>query len=581
MQAVLLAAGNSSRLHPFGGSTHKSTIEVMGKSLLQRTIEGLVTSGVTEIIIVDSKGNGVKDCLDSFSPSVPVRLVSHEGARGMGEALLEVREYLNSTFLLTHAHHVDVSDHISKLTASMSEDIVTLLVKKEENLSAYGGVRLGGDSVLELVEKPSDPHSLTHKVIGMYSLNEHFLNTLEKTPKAHYSFEDALCSMIKSNAVKAVETSEDVLSLKYPFHLFDIVSYVFSKTNGFVSPTAEISDSAILEGNIVVEDNVRIYENAVIKGPAYLGKGSIVGTNAVIRDGVSLEEGVKVGANMEIKHSLIGKHTTTHSGFLGDCIVGEGTKLAASFISGNVRLDRKEIGMIVKGEKVLSGHNHLGAFIGRNVRIGINVSTMPGVVIGSDSFVGPHTVVFHNVESGSTFYSKFQDVILKPPASSTMPPAAKERNTYVLFDIDYTLFDTGTFKESELKEYILYEEVVEAVQTLSGVVTLGIFSQGDVDFQKSKLVKTMIHDHFVEDHVHIVSDKHATIASIVDQYRDETLILVDDRLEILQEAKSLSGNVTTIWVKRGPFADAADTSVFTPDYTVSTLRDVLKIVTNL
>lgn len=579
MQAVLLAAGNSSRLHPFGGAAHKSTITLLGKSLLQRTIEALVSKGITNIVIIDSPENGVKKCLDSFSVPIPVQIVTHSGAKGMGESLLDAREYLEKTFILTHAHHIDIDRHVEMLVEKMSKEHVTLLVKKEQNLSAYGGLRLEGDTVVELIEKPTAPHGLTHKIIGLYGLNEQFLDSLETVNKEHYSFENALCSMIDTKKIKALETEDAVLSLKYPFHVFDILSYILENTDEYRSESSHIAQSAILEGKVIIEDNVEIFDNAVIKGPVYLGKGVVVGTNAVIRDTVSLEEGVKIGANMEVKHSVVGKNSTTHSGFLGDSVVGSSTKLAAQFVSGNVRLDRKEIALSVKGERVPSGHNHLGVFIGNNVRIGITVSTMPGVVIGSNSFVGPHTVVYRNVSEGVKFYSKFEDIIItEDPDTFSVP---KQKNTFVLFDIDYTLFDTASFKASELQEYLLYDEVIETLQSLSGVVTLGVFSEGDLDFQKTKLVKTLVQDHFQSDHVHIVSDKHATIQSIVGNYTDETLVLVDDRLDVLKNAKSVSKDVITIWIKRGPFAESADTSAFSPDYAVSSLSDVVKIVSNL
>jgi FMN phosphatase YigB (HAD superfamily) len=233
----------------------------------------------------------------------------------------------------------------------------------------------------------------------------------------------------------------------------------------------------------------------------------------------------------------------------------------------------------VKGQKVDSGVNHLGTFIGNNVKIGIRVSTMPGVIIGNNAVVGPQTVVFRNIDEGVTFYSRFHDIVEKIPDFETED--VSEKQTVVLFDIDYTLFDTGKFKESELSEYILYDEVIEVLETLGAVVKLGIFSEGDLDFQKTKLVNTLIHEHFAEEHVHIVNEKHATITTILEKYRDDKLILVDDKLEVLKMAKGLSQNVYTIWVKRGPFAERADEASFTPDARVTQLHELIKIISNV
>jgi N-acetylglucosamine-1-phosphate uridyltransferase (contains nucleotidyltransferase and I-patch acetyltransferase domains) len=46
----------------------------------------------------------------------------------------------------------------------------------------------------------------------------------------------------------------------------------------------------------------------------------------------------------------------------------------------------------------------MGAIIGDNVDIGVNVSLMPGVQIGSDAKIGPGTVIHENVKQGETVY---------------------------------------------------------------------------------------------------------------------------------------------------------------------------------
>ena len=57
------------------------------------------------------------------------------------------------------------------------------------------------------------------------------------------------------------------------------------------------------------------------------------------------------------------------------------------------------------------------------------------------------------------------------------------KNKVVLLDIDYTLFDTKTFKESSLKKYALYDEISAVLKDLANVAELGIFSKGEDTFQ--------------------------------------------------------------------------------------------------
>ena len=59
--------------------------------------------------------------------------------------------------------------------------------------------------------------------------------------------------------------------------------------------------------------------------------------------------------------------------------------------------------MIIKGKRVSSGRRKLGAVVGGYVKTGINVSLMPGIKIGSGSWIAPGAVVDHDVPAHS-FY---------------------------------------------------------------------------------------------------------------------------------------------------------------------------------
>jgi len=59
----------------------------------------------------------------------------------------------------------------------------------------------------------------------------------------------------------------------------------------------------------------------------------------------------------------------------------------------------------------------------------------------------------------------------------------------ILFDIDYTLFDTDFFKESKLLKHKIYDEVIGVLESLAEATTLGIFSKGETEFQKTKLLQ--------------------------------------------------------------------------------------------
>lgn len=153
------------------------------------------------------------------------------------------------------------------------------------------------------------------------------------------------------------------------------------------------------------------------------------------------------------------------------------------------------------------------------------------------------------------------------------------KNKVVLFDIDYTLFDTHKFKESQLKDYNIYQEVMGVLMQLSNLANLGIFSKGETKFQKTKLERTGMMKFFKDYNIHIFDDKNANLINILGKYKDSNLFLVDDKLGVLYSAKKHMGQVFTIWVKRGPFAqNQREISGFKPDAEVKNLSEVVKII---
>ena len=163
-----------------------------------------------------------------------------------------------------------------------------------------------------------------------------------------------------------------------------------------------------ITGKVIIGKNVKIGINTVINGPCYIGDNVIIGANNVLRGPLDLESGVTTGAFTEIKNCLIGKDTHIHSGYFGDSIVGENCRIGAGFTSANRRINRDNIFSSVKGQATDTKLTSFGCVIGSGSRLGVNVSTMPGVFIGRNAVIGPGTIVKENVEDNTTYYSEFK-----------------------------------------------------------------------------------------------------------------------------------------------------------------------------
>ena len=414
MQALILAAGESSRMRPLSNGAHKSMLTLLGKPLLQQVIEKLKEKEIIDIVVVIGKDSKIESFFgDGKELGVSLTYVVQENPSGVGEAILLAEKHLSKEFILLNAYHLEVDKVIDSILAKNTEGVEgVLLVKQTKNPWDYGIVSVEGNRVKQIVEKPEpgkEPSDL--RIIGIYLLSSSFLAELKKTPSEHYSLETALNAYVKKHNVVFVETKEETIVLKYPWDLLAIKDYLLKEVKSHRGENVSIADSAQITGEVWIEDNVTILEGACIKGPCYLGKNSYIGSNALLRNKVDVEENVVIGAYMETTNSIFMKGATTHSGFIGDSVVGDETKIGAQFCTANVRLDRETIKVLVKGKKVDSGLKHFGMIIGNDSLVGIKSSTMPGVIIGSKVSIGPSTTVLHNVEDGKKYYTKFQEII--------------------------------------------------------------------------------------------------------------------------------------------------------------------------
>jgi bifunctional UDP-N-acetylglucosamine pyrophosphorylase/glucosamine-1-phosphate N-acetyltransferase len=418
MQAVILAAGESSRFYPFN-DLPKAMVKIMGKTILEYTLDSLKNSGIKKLIFAVTKDNQIKELLgDGSKFGLNIKYVVQPSPTGMGDALLLAEKYLENDFFLLHAHHVDFHkfQKILKDKKKENSDIV-LLAKKITDplcLKKMGVLKIEGEKVIEVVEKPAagtEPSDLG--VIGVYLLNKTFVENLKKSPKDHYNFEKSISGFAKKANVRFAVTDIENVSLKYPWDILSLKDHLFKDLNKYIASSAGVSSSAQIQDEVYIDDGAKIMEHATIKGPCFIGKNAYVGNNAILRGGVDLEENSVIGANMEFKNTLMMENSKVHSGFIGDSVIGRNCRIGAGFNTANVRLDRATVKAEVKGEKIDTGLRDLGMMVGEGTHIGIKSSSMPGKIIGRKATIGSNTSVAKNVADNTTYYTKFQEVVTR------------------------------------------------------------------------------------------------------------------------------------------------------------------------
>jgi len=415
MKAVILAAGQSSRFKPISDKRHKGLTEVLGKPIIQHTIEELRDAGVDEIIVVQGPDREIEDQIDSAD-----YFVVQESPEGMGHALRQAKDLLEGHFLVLTPYRANAAQFFEPMIekAEEEESELVFVSTPTEEPEKYGILELDEDGrAVDMIEKPEPEKAPSNqKVVGMYLLHDSFFDYLDEVETWEYQYEDALSLQMSDRPASVLRIEEETNSIKYPWDLFYVVEELMSEKERNISEKVDIADSAEIKGNVIIEDGAKVYENAVIKGPAYIGENTVVGNNALVRDHVSLEKNSSIGTNSEVKKTVFQPESSLHSGYIGDSIVGRNTKIGAETVTANRNFrkndERPEIesDLIGKDYKKGTGRTFMGAVIGENVDIGVNVSIMPGVQISSNARIGPGTIVSENVEKGEAVYVEQEQI---------------------------------------------------------------------------------------------------------------------------------------------------------------------------
>jgi bifunctional UDP-N-acetylglucosamine pyrophosphorylase/glucosamine-1-phosphate N-acetyltransferase len=89
-----------------------------------------------------------------------------------------------------------------------------------------------------------------------------------------------------------------------------------------------------------------------------------------------------------------------------DSVFAPNVNFSAGCTTANLRIDRGNVPVYVKGQRLDSGRDKLGAIIGRDAFLAVDVMTMPGVKVGERAQVGPGTHVHRDVKDGARVYVK-------------------------------------------------------------------------------------------------------------------------------------------------------------------------------
>lgn len=426
-QLVILAGGTSSRMWPL---REKLLLRFGEHPLLFSQLLRYRTLGFEEVVIVASANN--VDAIRQIVQSLPdegafrVQVTIQQEAKGMGDALLCAEPYLtdpNGALYVNQVHDV-VEDalHEGILRMFTSNPQTTWIAGVEMVRYFPGGYLIVDESGLisGIIEKPpqgKEPSRFVNIVAHCHANAARLFDALRAEYARDLSTDDhyerAMDTLMKHTPYRLVPYNGRWDAIKYPWHVLGVMSHFLSRIQGqTIAPDAFIHPTASVVGPVIIESGAKLFAGASVVGPAYIGKKTIVGNGALVRESMVLD-GCNVGYTTEVARSYVADGCQMHACRVLDSVFAPNVNFSAGCTTANLRIDHSDVPSTVKGNKIASGRDKLGAIIGENAFLGVDVMTMPGVKIGAGAQVGPGTHVHKDIPDRTKVYVK-QELIMKP-----------------------------------------------------------------------------------------------------------------------------------------------------------------------
>ena len=407
MKAIILSAGEGTRMRPLTLTKPKTMLPVAGKPIIQYNIEALRDNGVTDILLIVSyEEKIVKDYFkDGGDFGVKISYKTQEELLGTANAIGYGKDFVDGTFIVLNGDIILDNNLIKNiLDEYLDYKVDTLMVLKEvENPSLFGVVEIEDSLVKSIVEKPKLEEAPSNLInTGVYVFNSDIFDKIAKTTKSkrgEYEITDSLAMQIdEGKTVRGIKTDKDWIDVGHPWELIEINEVILKKIKTNIK--GKIENNAHIHGEIFLGEGSIIRSGVYIEGSVYIGKNCDIGPNCYIRGNSYFGDNVKVGNAVEVKNSIIMENTNVnHLTYVGDSVIGSNCNIAAGTNIANLRFDNGNVKTKVKDKKVDAGRRKFGAIFGDQVKTGINSSFSPGVKVGCNSFIGSGVLLYEDVGS--------------------------------------------------------------------------------------------------------------------------------------------------------------------------------------
>ncbi len=390
MQAVILAAGKSTRCYPLTVERPKPNLMILDKTILQHNLDQLIETGkVDEVIIVVGfqKGQIIQKLGTSYG-KLKITYIEQEELNGTGGAILACKEMLKGRFLVLNGDDLYSSKDLSRLM----EKKMAVLGTKVKDPTIWGMITVKEGKVVRFEEKPDKTETDIGNV-GAYVFDTSiFQYEIKKTKRGELEIIDFIKHIIKEKKDFSCVIIEDYwLPVGYPWHYLEANVFFARRIKG-QTIKGKVEEGVSITGDVYIGEGSVIKLGTVIEGPAYIGKDCVIGPCAYIRKETIIMD--KVRTRSEIIDSVLMEGVTAkHTSYIGHSVIGKGCNIAAGTITADYRHDGGDHTTPIQGKKVKTMRRKLGAFIGDRVTTGIGTLIYPGRKIWPACYTLPGEIV--------------------------------------------------------------------------------------------------------------------------------------------------------------------------------------------
>ncbi len=391
MKAIILAAGEWSRLRPLTNTIPKPLIKIFGKSILEHNLE-YICEHVDEIVIVVKyqKEKIIEALWDNYM-WVKITYIEQSDEKWTGAAIRWIET--DSDVLIMNWDSIFDRDDLEKLCKFSG---YWVLVKKVKDPEKYWIFHLWNDgNIKQIVEKPKEfIGDLAN--LWVYKFDWKIIELAEQiqlSSRWEYEITDAINEFAKLFPFKAFEIQWEFIDVWYPWDVLSSNAHFLNKlSKSEINWTVE--EWVTIKWNIVLEQWAVLKTWTYIEWNVFIWKNSIIWPNTYLRWNTVIWQDCKIWNAVEVKNSSIWDHTNIpHLSYIWDSVIWNNVNIWGGYITANLRHDSGNIKIPIKWELVDSGLHKFGVIIWDNTKTGIKCYSMPGRVVENNSMINPGTMI--------------------------------------------------------------------------------------------------------------------------------------------------------------------------------------------